>query len=723
MASKQVLFQANGVEVRQIAEVVRLSPNQIADGLNAIINQMRNQDQEFANASDFVQKQYAITEFLDQQGYNYNQLKLAHLDINWLVNFDAKQISGSVQYKFIVSAAEVHQIILDTNQLYIKSVSLQNVENVNTSGINRADVQPLKFVHSDYSKAHFSAPLKILLEQPVRQGECLNVLVEYHTVAPQPGIESPTTTAIQWLDKEQTADKTHPYMFTQCQAIHCRSLLPCFDTPAVKFTWTAQVNVKSSGIQPATGLTALMSASNLSQTDGKFMFEQKVPIPSYLIALLVGGVTSMPYSSHSKVWSEPSMIKQCAHEFAESQKYLERAQILTGVQYAWSNLDIVVLPPSFPYGGMENTQLTFLTNSIVAGDRSLVDVVAHEISHSWAGNLVGCSSWEHFWLNEGWCMYLERRVLAFKSSSSDNSDGGLDEDIRQFSALIGWRALKESCKQMEKSGQLQLTKLVNNLHGVDPDDAFSSVPYEKGFALLYHIEQKLGLETFNLYMKDYFKTFAKQAIDTQTWKDHLYEFVQQLNKPEKAKALDGINWDSWLNGTGMPLQDCPYRSKFADDCQKLCDYWISYSQTDGRNNDDNMLDVSEWNRWQFVYFLEQLLDAQSPLTIKTLEVMMAKLGLSTDTEIDFDKCPLMRNSEIRFRWYMLCLNAQWTVVFGGVEKFLLMYGRMKFVRPLMRALDRCGEAGRKLAINALKSASYHSICASLVAKDLKVKFE
>ncbi len=251
----------------------------------------------------------------------------------------------------------------------------------------------------------FGSALTIVLPADCSAGAYLTVVVNYQT--------APGASALQWLPKEQTADKAHPYMFTQCQAIHARSLLPCQDSPSTKITYEARVVV------PAWA-TALMSAVAVEPAAGKdeaggdgtkvFYYQQSVPIPSYLIALAVGQLESRELGPRCRAWSEPSMVERVAWEFADTERFLSIAEdILT--PYEWGRYDVLCLPPSFPYGGMENPCLTFVTPTLLAGDRSLADVVAHEISHSWTGNLVTNHTWEHFWLNEGWTMWVQRKIM------------------------------------------------------------------------------------------------------------------------------------------------------------------------------------------------------------------------------------------------------------------------------------------------------------------------
>lgn len=404
--------------------------------------------------------------------------KHLHWDISDL-SFETNTItaSASLVLNSSVDANPLAEVTLDTRNLQILAVhqaplpasciwpdvgllgeALFNhaVEQVESTSLSSSTLTECAFTLGEHDPA-FGSPLKISLATPVPPSTPFLVKISYKT--------SPACTAAQWLTAAQTASKTHPYLFTQCQAIHARSLLPCQDTPGVKATYSARVSVPEA-------LTAVMSglpSGAREVTDGRALhrFAQPVPVPSYLIALAVGNLVSKRVGPRSHVWSEPAMVEAAAWEFEGTERFIATAEDLVG-PYVWRVFDLLVLPPSFPYGGMENPNLTFVTPTLLAGDRSLVGVVAHEISHSWSGNLVSCKNWEGFWLNEGWTVFLERKIIGRLQG----------EQARQFSSVIGWNAMKGSVEHF--GSENPLTKLVLDLRGVDPDDSFSSIPYEKG---------------------------------------------------------------------------------------------------------------------------------------------------------------------------------------------------------------------------------------------------
>lgn len=392
------------------------------------------------------------------------------------------------------------------------------------SVVDESDQKAIKFEFGT-PKSSFGTPLNVHVNT-VTSDE-LKLRITYKT--------SQSASALQWLEANCTMGKQHPYLFSQCQAIHARSILPCQDTPLVKFTYDANVRVKSP-------LVVLMSAihTETKPVDGglqEFHFEQKIPIPAYLLALASGDLVSKDIGPISRVWTEKEMIDRAAYEFEQVGQMIDDAVGLMG-DYVWGRYDLLVLPPTFPYGGMENPTLTFVTPTIIAGDRSLVTVIQHEIAHSWTGNLVTNATWEHFWLNEGFTRFVERKLIGLWEKS---------EQSRQFECIDGWRDLTE-CVNVVFGKESPLTRLVTDLSETDPDDAFSSIPYEKGHMFLYYLEELLGgVEVFNKYLKAYVERFKGKSITTDEWKAYLYEYFH-----DKKDVLDKVDWQNWLYSPGMP---------------------------------------------------------------------------------------------------------------------------------------------------------------------------
>lgn len=616
--------------------------------------------------------------------------KHIHWDITSL-SFADKIISASATL-VINSTSPLTSLTLDTRHLKILSVHQSalpvacawpatGVDGTTfDEAVKQVSSPPSSSAACDFAlaphDAAFGSALTITLANPAPEGSFFLLRVVYET--------SPSCSAAQWLTPAQTASKTHPYFFTQCQAIHARSLIPCQDTPGVKATYSANVAVPP-------GLTAVMSGlSRPAPADSAFAFAQPVPIPSYLLALAVGRLSSTRVGPRTRVWSEEATLAAGAYEFSGTEAFLTTAESLVS-PYAWGVFDLLLLPPSFPYGGMENPCLTFVTPTLLAGDRSLVDVVAHEIAHSWSGNLVTAATWGDFWLNEGWTVFLERKIIGRLHG----------EQARQFSAIIGWGKLKDSVELFGEENPL--TKLVVDLEGCDPDDAFSSVPYERGFNLLYHLELAVGgPEIFEPYMKAYFKRFENQAITTADWKAFLYEYFA-----DQKVVLDAVEWQKWLHTPGMPPVDMPFDTNLVERCSAFSNRWKSVATEE----DAAKLPPSEYealSTGQKVLALEQFED---PLEEWKLVAMDKQCALTES-----------KNCEIKFRWFQLCLKSPGkTTVIPAVATFLAEQGRMKYVRPLFRSLAAF-EEGKVAAVATFKTlkSSYHPICAQMVAKDLGV---
>ncbi|KAJ2653692.1 Leucyl aminopeptidase yscIV [Coemansia sp. RSA 1250] len=447
---------------------------------------------------------------------NLDQVTTDHIHLDLEANFAAAHISGCVTISGRTLENGVSTVVLDTQSLDIVSVQLKK------DGQFVDAIWKLEDTHPVYGQ-----PLSITLESAEEiRSFCLKI--DYVTTE--------QGNAIQFLTPEQTLGKTHPYLFTQCQPILARSLLPCQDSPSVKLSYSADIRVPKP-------LTALMSAiATGSRDDGDstvYSFEQKTTIPSYLIALVVGNLVSAKISDRCAVWSEPENIDACAWEFAEMETILQTAEEVIS-PYLWGRYDLLVLPPSFPYGGMENPCLTFVTPTLLAGDRSLTDVIAHEIAHSWSGNLVTAKNWEHFWLNEGWTTFLERKIVGRLNG----------EDARQLSCVIGYNNLGEDVARI--GAESPLTSLVPDLTGIDPDDSYSRIPYEKGSLLLYHLEQVLDPVILKHITKMYVLEFQGRSIGTGDFYDFIKHYAHHYLDENAEKRVNSIAWDVWFKSPGMP---------------------------------------------------------------------------------------------------------------------------------------------------------------------------
>ncbi|XP_017158472.1 leukotriene A-4 hydrolase [Poecilia reticulata] len=590
-----------------------------------------------------------------------------HLNLQLHVDFDRHVIRGKVQLTVEALEDRFSVLTLDSRDLNVSSVSV----NQQTARFELGPKHSFK-----------GTPLVITLPYDLSRGQQVIVEVTYET--------SPSASALQWLTPEQTAGKKQPYLFSQCQAHHCRSMVPCQDTPSIKHTYYAQVSVPKQ-------LVALMSAVRDGQEvdpqdSGRivYRFRQPVAMPSYLIAIVVGALESREIGPRSRVWSETEFVDKAASEFSETETMLQTAEDLAG-PYVWGQYDVLVLPPSFPYGGMENPCLTFATPTVLAGDKSLSGVIAHEISHSWTGNLVTNRTWEHFWLNEGHTVYLERMI-------GRRMEG---EQFRQFKAIGGWSYLQDSVNTFGANNPL--TNLVPSLQEVDPDDAFSLVPYEKGFALLYHLEELMGgPEVFMGFVKSYIQRFAYSSVTTDDWKNYLFTYFK-----DKVDILNKVDWNGWMFTPGMPPVKPQYDTTLADACIALTQRWIKAKDQD--LNVFSQSDVKTLSSHQLIEFLSLLLQ-EEPLPLSHVKKMQDVYDLNAST-----------NSEIRFRWLRLCVRSQWEEAVPLALKMATEQGRMKFTRPLFREVFNF-EKHREEAVRVFMAhrAAMHPVTSGLVAKDLKV---
>jgi aminopeptidase N len=416
---------------------------------------------------------------LDPHSYfDTDQPLTSRLSLKLGVDFDKRRLDGSVVLHFAAPAAGV--LDLDTKGLTIHSVKT-------------ADGMPVRFELGKEEEI-LGTRLRLHLPDGTRQ-----VTIDYRT--------SPDAVALQWLSPEQTEGKHHPFLFSQCQAIHARTMVPVQDSPRVRVAYEAEVNVPEA-------LTAVMSAgpSGVRQGQGTriFRFDMPQPIPSYLLALAVGDLESRDLSPRSRVWAEPATVERAEWEFEAIEAMIVKAEELFG-PYEWDRYDMIVLPPAFPYGGMENPRMTFLTPTLLAGDRSLVDVVAHELAHSWTGNLVTNATVEHFWLNEGSTVWAERRILEALHG----------EDAAVLSWAIGQKGLETDIERFGLDSPL--TRLRTELKGIDPDEAFSLVPYEKGSRFLALIERTAGRERFDRFIREYMAKFRFTSITSEEFIEFLEE--------------------------------------------------------------------------------------------------------------------------------------------------------------------------------------------------------
>ncbi|UKJ07846.1 M1 family metallopeptidase [Solitalea lacus] len=579
---------------------------------------------------------------------NPTEAWVKHLNLTLSVDFENRQLLGVAVWD-IETKEKTESIVFDTNNLLIDSVKVDNQTTAFSLG---------------HEKKYLGRPLNITIGPKTKK-----VAIWYKT--------SPKAEALQWLNPQQTADKTHPFLFTQSQAILARSWIPCQDSPAIRFTYDASVKVPSN-------LMALMSATNpIGKTsNGQFQFKQKNPISSYLLALAVGDLEFRSLGKNSGVYAERSMIKKCAWEFAGLPKMIEAAEKLYG-PYRWGRYDVLVLPPSFPFGGMENPELTFATPTIIAGDRSLVSLVAHELAHSWSGNLATNASWNDMWLNEGFTVYFERRIM-------EAMEG---KDYTNMLSVLGFQELQATITDLGPASAD--TKLKLNLKDRNPDDAVGDIAYEKGFCLLKTIENNVGRAQFDAFLKKYFSSYAFKSISSEEFIDYYYKELIG-NKKTLAKKIDIENW---VFEPGLPA-NCPkFTSSRFIAVDTALNQWV-------RGKGAASLNTKNWSSHEWLHFVRHLPNTLSTEKMKELD----KAFGFTNTG----------NSEVLTAWLTLAINNHYVEAYPSLARFLNHVGRRRFLLPLYNALTTT-EEGKKMARDIYSTArvNYHFVSQQSIDELLK----
>jgi len=574
--------------------------------------------------------------------YDASQPKARRLRLRLGVDFAAKRIEGEVILEF---GQEIGGALhLDSKGLEILSVQVPGHG-------------PVPW---DLDAADAILGQRLCLDLPPGTFE---VAISYRT-----GAEA---MALQWLEPEQTEGKLAPYLFSQCQQIHARTMVPCQDTPVVRVAYQAEVTVPE-------GLTAVMSAGpagDEATADGRhvFRFTMPQPIPSYLLALAVGRLACRDLSPRARVWAEPELVEAAAWEFAGVEDMITKAEGLFG-PYPWDRYDMLVLPPSFPYGGMENPRMTFLTPTLLAGDRSLVDVVAHELAHSWTGNLVTNASMEHFWLNEGFTVWAERRILRILHG----------DDAAALGWAMGQKALEDSLARFKSEPHLTVLRM--HLAGIDPDDAFSSIPYEKGARLVAALEREVGEERFLRFIRDYMDAFRFTSITTEQF----CSFVEA----KLPGALETVNARAYLDQPGLPDTSPEFRSVQLDTLSVLAERWVEGARPSTHQ-------IGSWKPAELQVYLQKLPRSLSQADCAWLDGHFQLMGRG--------------NHEILVEWLTLAAAADYEPAFPRIREVLLRVGRMKYLRPLYGALGQ-HPRGRVLAraIFAAASPGYHGLSRRVV---------
>jgi aminopeptidase N len=566
------------------------------------------------------------------------QPRTRHVEVAWRVDFARRLVEGRLTLHLEGGSGPLD---LDTKGLAIASV---------TAG---GTALPFALAEEEPVRGR-----RLRLELPAGARE---VVIAYRT--------SPDSPALQWLEPAQTETGRHPFLFSQCQAIHARALAPLQDSPRARFSFAAEVEV------PAP-LTAVMSAGPAGRREGPgtntFSFRMPQPIPPYLLALAVGEMEPRDLSPRSRVFAEPSLVERAAWEFAEIETMMATAEGLFG-PYEWDRFDMLVLPPSFPYGGMENPRMTFLTPTIIAGDRSLVDVVSHELAHSWTGNLVTNATIDHFWLNEGFTVWADRRI----------QEALHGPEKAAFDWVIGGNGLKLALERFGEGSPL--TRLRTDLAGQDPDDAYSQVPYEKGARLLAALERAVGRPRWDAFVRAYIDRFRFTSITTE-------EFMAFLDSrlPGASAEVDAARW---LHEPGLPASSPVFSSPALERLAALAGGW--------ERGERPGPEAAAWTPAELLVYLQRLPRALDGPGCAFLD---AAFGLT--------RCS---NYEVLVEWLTLAAASDHEPAFARLREVLGRVGRMKYLRPLYGALGHSPRT-RALAreIFAAHGHRYHATSRRLV---------
>ncbi|HLQ38058.1 MAG TPA: M1 family metallopeptidase [Planctomycetota bacterium] len=566
------------------------------------------------------------------------QVRVTHLDLDLTLDFQQQIAFGTVAL-----ALERHDLKaplqLDTAELTIEAV-------------RDGGGTPLEF-QLGAAVPHLGRPLRVDL-----RSDTGSVVVQYRT--------APSAAAMQWLQPAQTAGGRQPFLFTQGQAILTRSWIPLQDSPSVRVSWAARIRAPQ-------GLRPVMSAMHgRAAEDGGFTFEMPQPVPSYLIALACGDLERREISQRCAVWAEPSVVTAAARELEDMEQMVAACEQLFG-PYRWGRYDLIILPPSFPFGGMENPCLTFATPTLLAGDKSLVALVAHELAHSWSGNLVTNATWRDFWLNEGFTVYLERRIM----------EQVYGKDRADMELVLGMQKLAAELRELPAGDQI----LHIDLAGRDPDDAMTEVPYEKGAAFLRRLEQVFGRGPFDRFLRDYFAGHAFQSITTAEFEDWLQQHLLAA-APDQARQIDV---QQWLHAAGLPADAAVPASRAFQEVDALRAAFLRDRSGKQVQQGGQRFVSQQWQR-----FLEGM---PADLDARALQEL--------DAALDFTHSG---NAELLCAWLRLAIRADYRTAMPALEQFLVAVGRRKFIKPLYEELlkARDGKA-RAAAIYQRARPHYHTV--------------
>jgi hypothetical protein len=584
-----------------------------------------------------------------------DEVKVRHLGLRLALDFEARRLAGTATL-LLDRLAPDRPLVLDTRDLEITAVQTARAAvDDPLRGIAELEGVPWRDAKWELGAADpiLGAPLTVELPE----GATL-VRVAYRT--------APEATGLQWLEPTQTADGTHPFLYSQSQAIHARSWIPCQDSPGVRTTYDAVIEVEPP-------LRALMAAEEIAPPrDGVHRFRMPQAIPSYLVALAAGAVEFRELGPRTGVWAEPSVLPVAASEFRDVERMLATTESLYG-PYRWDRYDILVLPPAFPFGGMENPRLTFATPTILAGDRSLVALIAHELAHSWSGNLVTNATWADLWLNEGFTVYIERRIV----------EALYGRERAEMEALLGQQLLEDALEELGDADE----RLLPDLEGRDPDEALSDIAYEKGALFLVALEQSYGRERFDPFLQRWFGEHAFSSVTTAEFERFAARHLVAAGDPLPGRKVPDLR--AWIHGPGAGPQQPEHDTQVFAAVDAALEAFV------GGQLDAAALPVAEWTPHHWLRFLHAI-----------------PSDLARDRLAQLDRAHALTssgNAEILALWLEVGVRHGYREIDAALRRFLVGVGRRKFLLPLYEAMLEADRRTEALEIYAAARSGYHPI--------------
>ena len=602
---------------------------------------------------------------------NYEIIQQTNVELSFNVDFNNKVVEG-IEKIYFTALKDGEVIILDTRALIIHSI------------IDSDTGEELEFIiDKQYELDGLGVPLKIYRE--FQKDEKLAILLKYNTT--EDGM------SIDWLDPEQTSGKKYPYMYSQGETILNRELFPTQDTPSVKVPYSVSITVE----KPLMALDSGIFQGKIDNGDTvTYFYKQNIPIPSYLVAIAAGAFEERMISDRTKIYGEKEVVDAAAYEFEDTENFIQIAEAYIS-PYLWGQYNILILPPSCPFGGMENPTLTFVTPSLIAGDKSLASIIAHEISHSWSGNLVTMGSWPDFWLNEGFTMFLERKIIEYS----------YDLDLAKLDAMVLY---SELCADIVSFGESKsFTKLIPDLIGRNPDDAFNKIPYEKGYNFLYYIaglvNSKSDIDLFRKILREYFAKFEYMSINSNDFKNFFIEKVNEELPQVASDILAKIDWDTWYYAPGYPPIKNDFSNRYADEIQN--DVELFYEN----NLPDDFIDkFKAWHTLLKQYFLSQIRDRDVELD----DTQLYYLSYTLDLKEGY-------NVEVNCLFFLIVLVHGKTIeedVKDALVTFLGKHGRINYVRPIYTAWIKRDKPAAKATFEKYRNF-YHPTIVKYIERLLK----